>query len=160
MNYASLHHSKNFRLSTHLYDFYVTVRLESPLFQQKAQRKIRRGTIACNSQSFASQVFLGLDCWLDIEVEGRHIHHAAKGHNIAAGEISKDDIATRQGHSEFSGDNRLRYSAASRDVDWIDKKPMLIKDLGVLGKVETRLRCTESAVGDRDAFGLRMERPV
>ena len=32
MNYASLHPGENFRLSAHLDDFYLTIRLKSPLF--------------------------------------------------------------------------------------------------------------------------------
>src|SRR4030095_7897751 len=126
-------------------------------FNKKAQSEIRRGAVACNPQSLASQVFLGLDRWLHIKVERRHVHHAAKGHNVGAGKISKDDIAARQGHGEFSGDYRLRHSAAPGDIDLIDKKPMLVKDSGILGKIETGLRCTDGTVGDGDAFGLRVE---
>src|SRR5262249_38743152 len=154
MNYIRLHPGQNFWLPAHLDAFYVTIRLKAPLLYQKAQSEICRGGVACKPQSLATQVLLSLDRWLTKKVESRHVSHTAEGYNIRAGKIGKDNIAARQGYCEFTSDHRLGHSAASRDIDLIDDKSMFVKDVCILGKIESGLGCADGAVGDGDAFGL------
>src|SRR2546426_1089029 len=94
VDHTGLHPRKNFWLPTHLENFYLTIGRQAGFLQKSPQADIRRGAVARNPQGFAFQVFLRFDRWLNEKIERGNVDHASNDHDVAAGKIDVDDIAT------------------------------------------------------------------